>query len=358
MADDEEESPPALHDVPIPVVHPAISLTGAPVTPQQRIYFYSSDEWELFVREWATALHQEYVQVKLLGGPGDRGVDVAAFRTASGFDDAWDCFQAKHYADPLKLSDAIPEMLKLFRHACLGHYVLPLRYAFLAPQGCGAALNRLLSKPSDLKTAFLDSELLAAEPAESQASIRVLADTIDFTMFQSVELLDALEAHRHTPYHVGRFGGPLAPRPSPSPPPGEVTHAEARYIAQLIEVYAESAVPDLEVAELSTHPTVGLHFTRQRITFYQAESLRLYARDSVPQGTFELLQEDVHSGVIEVAEREFSNGRERLTEVLTTSVSLDLSAHTLITVSTMDDRKGICHQLANEDRLTWVRRDG
>ena len=357
MADDEEESPPALHDLPIPVVHPAVSLTGAPVTPQQRIFFYSSDEWELFVREWATALREEYVQVKLLGGPGDRGVDVAAFKTTSGFDDAWDCFQAKHYADPLKLSDAIPEMLKLFRHACQGHYVLPDRYAFLAPQGCGAALNRLISKPTDLKTTFLASELLAAEPAESQTNIRVLAETVDFAMFQSVELLDALEVHRHTPYHVGRFGGPLAPRPSPSPPPEEISHSEARYVAQLIEVYAESAVPDLEVAALSTHPTVGNHFTRQRIAFYQAESLRLYARDSVPQGTFELLQDDVHSGVIELAERDFPSGMERLTEVLTTSVILDLSAHTLITVSTMDDRKGICHQLANEDRLTWVRPD-
>lgn len=356
MADDEEE--PALHDLPAPVVHPAISLTGAPVTPQQRIYFYSSDEWELFVREWATGLQPNYLQIKLLAGPSDRGVDIAAFKSASGFDGAWDCFQAKHYADPLKLSDALPEMLKIFRHVGLGHYVLPDRYLFLAPKGCGAALNRLLSKPSDLKVAFLGSEVLAAEPAVSRASIRTLAEGVDFSMFQSVEILDALEVHRATPYHVGRFGGPLAPRPLASPPPEEISQAETRYVAQLVEVYAESAIPDLEVAELSSHPMIGNHFMRQRIAFYRAESLRLYARDSVPQGTFELLQDDVHAGVIEIVERAFASGMDRLSEVLTTSAGLDLSAHTLVTVSTIDDRKGICHQLANDDRLTWVRSDG
>jgi hypothetical protein len=33
-----------------------------------------------------------------------------------------------------------------------------------------------------------------------------------------------------------------------------------------------------------------------------AEALRLYARDSVPEGTFQALQDDVHAGVVEVAE--------------------------------------------------------
>lgn len=352
---DEEEAPPLLQDLSAPLVQAAASLTGPPVSPQQRIFFYSSGEWELFVREWATGLERNYFQIKLLGGPGDRGVDIAGFKTARGFEDAWDCFQAKHYSEPLRLSDALPEMVKLLRHVCLGHYVLPDRYAFLAPKGCGANFNRLLSTPTDLKAAFLESVELSAEPADSQASIRALAEGVDFALFQSVEILDALEVHRGTPYHIGRFGGPLAPRPSAPPPPDEISPAEARYVAQLVEVYADSAVTDLEPAKLSSHPKVGGHFSRQRIAFYRAESLRLYARDSVPPGTFELLQDDVHAGVVEIAERAFPTGMERLSEVLTTSGGLDLSAHTLISVATMDDRKGICHQLANDDRLTWVR---
>ena len=96
------------------------------------------------------------------------------------------------------------------------------------------------------------------------------------------------------------------------------------------------------------------HFRRQRISFYNAEALRLYARDSVPEGTFEALQDDIHAGVVEIAESEHASGMDRLSEVLTASGQLDLSSHTLVSASRLDDRKGICHQLANEDRLTWM----
>jgi hypothetical protein len=105
----------------------AISLSGTPIPTQQRMYFYSSDEWELFIREWATGLETRYEQIKLSGGPSDRGVDVAGFKTIRGFEGAWDCYQGKHYATPLALSDVIPEMLKVFTQAALGHSVLPDR---------------------------------------------------------------------------------------------------------------------------------------------------------------------------------------------------------------------------------------
>ena len=80
----------------------------------------------------------------------------------------------------------------------------------------------------------------------------------------------------------------------------------------------------------------------------------MYARDSVPPGTFDKLQDDVHSGVIDIAEAEHPSGYTRLTSVLSQVGQLDLSRHTLIAVSDIDDRKGICHQLANADRLTWM----
>lgn len=83
----------------------------------------------------------------------------------------------------------------------------------------------------------------------------------------------------------------------------------------------------------------------------------MYARDSVPDGTFELLQGDVYSGVIDTAEADHASGLDRLRAVLTQSGQLDLGAHALISVSRIEDRQGICHQLANADRLTWVARN-
>lgn len=351
---------PSVSELDLPSTPSAISLSGPPIPPQQRLYFYSSEEWELFIREWATGLQTSYVQLKRLGGPNDRGVDVAAFKSPDGFEGAWDCFQGKHYASALKLSDVLPEILKLLVNVVAGHYVLPDLYAFLAPQGCGSALNRLLSKPSHLRDAFLQkiepgSDLIGRLPVEVSDGVRTLAQGTDFSLFQSVEILDALETHRKTPYYVARFGGPLGARPETDTPPVALGAHEARYVAQLMEVYSEKYPEETFTdVQLSSHAKTGGHFQRQRISFYSAEALRLYARDSVPDGTFEALQDDIHAGVVEVAESAHVNGMERLSQVLTTSGQLDLSSHTLVSVSNLDDRKGICHQLANENRIVWM----
>lgn len=47
---------PELIDFPVPVASDsaAPALPGPPVPPAHRIYFYSPDEWEVFITEWAT----------------------------------------------------------------------------------------------------------------------------------------------------------------------------------------------------------------------------------------------------------------------------------------------------------------
>lgn len=341
-----------------------VSLAGPPVTPAQRIAFYSPDQWEDFIREWAIAIGNAYTQIKRLGGPNDKGADVAAFKTDQGFESDWDCFQGKHYAKPLSWSDSFPEMLKIFNGTVNGYYVLPQTYAFLAPKGCGTSFNRLLSRPTELRQKFLE-ELGSGKGASAslnaslRSKVRTLARTTDFAMFKSVELVDAIAAHQTTPYHVARFGGPLPPRLSVTGAPVEIDETETRYVAQLMSVYRE-AIPtdDLPTPDkLSAEPRLATHFRRQRESFYSAESLRLHARDAVPPGTFEALQDDVHSGVIEVAEADHASSMERLTQVLQASTQIDLSAHALTTISQTNDRKGICHQLANEDRLKWLNVD-
>lgn len=340
-----------------------VSISGPSVPPAQRIAFYSPDDWEHFIREWAMSLRPSYTQIKRLGGSNDKGVDVAGFKTDQGFEGHWDCFQGKHYANSLRWSDAFPEILKIFAGVVNGHYRLPDRYAFLAPRGCGTSFNRLLSQPTKLKEEFmmrLDNSkgVAAGLDASLRDRVRSLANDTDFAMFESVELVDAIAAHRNTAYHVARFGGPLPPRPSAAGAPVVIGELETRYVGQLMDVYREEkTVDDLTPETLYNHPRLTEHFQRQRESFYSAESLRLHARDAVPPGTFEALQDDVHSGVIEIAESNHVSSMERLTQVLQASMQIDLSSHALTTISQTDDRKGICHQLANKDRLTWMRTD-
>ncbi len=356
---------PQLDDLSAPAapISPAPSLLGPPVPPAQRIYFYSPDEWEVFISEWAVGLGVGYHQVKRLGGPGDRGVDVAAFRTERGLEDSWDCFQAKHYAASLVLSDALPEMLKLFRGVVDGYYVLPDQYVFAAPRGCGGSLNRLLSRPTELQTKLLetiDSRSSATKEIDDGTlqSIRDLATASDFSMFRSTELREMLDVHRGTPYHAARFGTTLPARPPAGDPPKKPAPVEVTYVRKLVDVYNEQDPGTcVDTESVTTHAKYGVHLQRQREAFYAAEALRLYARDSVPDGTFELLQGDVYAGVVDTAEADHASGLDRLRAVLTQSGQLDLGAHSLISVSRIEDRQGICHQLANGDRLTWVASD-
>jgi hypothetical protein len=357
-------SPTHLEELPQPLTlspaNAAALLTGPRLTPKQHIWFYSPAEWEEFILEWA-ALLPGYVAVKRFGGANDRGIDVAGLLSEHGLEGPWDCYQCKHYNHPLEPGDARAEILKIFCGVVGGHYVLPRKYRFLAPQGCGPGLGRLLSAPSRLKQDFLDN-LVPTKPAYKQLNmetlnrVKQLATETDFSLFDSENIDKVIATHQHSPNHLVRFGGQLPARPQPDIPPDDPAQYESRYVEQLIEIYDErfpghNFTPSLAA---SNSQTSG-HYLRQREAFYSAEALRVFARDSVPEGTFTALQQEVFDGVIEFCDGTHDSGFERLSSVLTAASSLHLTANALIAVTEQRDRKGICHQLANEDKLLWVR---
>lgn len=354
--------PPSVRDLEEPAGAKASSGDGSSgLTPAQRVFFYSSDEWEEFLRECATVMTRRYHQVKRLGGTNDEGVDIAGFKSPAGFEGSWDCWQGKHYSGALSPGDVLPEILKLLRHVVEGSYVLPDAYYFAAPRGCGTSLSRLLSKPTSLRAHFLDAlragkTLTNSLERDELDRVLGLAQDLDFSLFRSVEMHELMALHQESAYHQSRFGGALKERPEPpAVAPMEICSSEARYVEQLLEVYAEACPgEDLDLPSLPEHARVGDHFRRQRLSFYSAESLRLYARDSVPPGTYERLQDDIHDSVLDTAEADYATGLDRLRHVLTASAQTDLSAHPLISVSRIRDRHGVCHQLANQDRLHWV----
>ena len=132
--------------------------------------------------------------------------------------------------------------------------------------------------------------------------------------------------------------------------PGE---DEQLYVAKLLAAYAERHGGSFSPETAAGHEQVGAHYLRQRVAFYSAESLRVFARDSVPDGTFEALQDEVFDGVIEVHDGHQGDGLDRLLDVTRSAHQLAMTANGLLPVVKTRDRTGICHQLANEDRLSW-----
>lgn len=359
-------------DLPSPTVLDAELLPETPLTsdrtagrlhrltPKQLLYFYTPEQWEAFIREWATTV-DTYKTLKILAGPGDKGIDVAGLITDAGLLGTWDCFQCKHYEAPLMPSDAYPEMAKMLRHVDAGHYVLPRRYVFLAPRGCGPTLSAELSNATELKRSFLAFIDKAEEKGrlapDAVQAVRRQADKANFELFNGLPVEDVLDAHSRTRFYIERFDQPLPDRPPIEVPRAFVPSQESRYAAKLIDVYLE-VDQDCGITEetASSHPKWGDHMRRQRQAFFSAEALREFARDKVLPGTFERLLEDVHAGVIDLVESPHETGIARLRAVLTHAGAIDLTAHRLVAVTRVADRHGMCHQLAGADRLDWVRR--
>lgn len=346
---------------PLPPEPLGIALVVPPVqgplfSPELQLFIYTADQWEEFIYEWARTL--TYPVVRKFGGANDHGVDVAGFCSAAGFYGEWDCFQCKHYKDALIPTDVWPEIYKVLRHAKSGYYSLPQKYCFLAPRGLGPSLDQMLLRPGALKREFL--AVLASgkvgpagDPIE-RAAIATFASGVDFSMFQSIVPADLIEQHKNSPQHTVRFAVPL-PVPPPAPTPPDVPNPEeTNYLSQLFDVYAEKyGLSARTIEDLSTHGRAHDHLKLQREYFFSAERLRVFYRDKVPSLTFENLQGEVHEGVREIHDDEHPTGYDRLQRVLSASQAISLSNNALISVTQGRDKKGICHQLANDLRLRW-----
>lgn len=334
---------------------------GPRIAPRKVIQTYDPDEWEVLIEEWATGLSSKYVTVRRFGGSGDRGVDVAGFRTDRGFEGEWDCFQGKHYDRSLTPSDAWPEMLKVFLLPVrTPEYVLPSSYSFIAPFSLGTHLAHLVSTPTKLRAKFLEQvESSLAKPFkdlddDDRSAVHALASATDFSMFGAVEVLALLDQHKATPYYAARFGGGLPARPDFEDPPQTVRPEELVYLAKLVAAYQERYRVVDSLASAEVHTKAGTHLQRQRESFFRAEALRTFARDRVLPNTFSGLQNELFDAVVETAAADHLDGLERLRHTLEQAVNAQLSANALIQVTEPADRRGICHQLANDDRLTWV----
>lgn len=356
------------HDV---VALPAPSLPPATVAkvaygkilpPQQQLILYSSSEWEDFIQEWVTAIKktEQYVKIGRPSGGGDMGVDVAGFRDDKKFQGVWDNYQCKFYADPVTVGEGLVEIGKVIWYSFNGEYLPPKKYFFVAPKGVAPSFKKLLMNgklKAELKKRWDKSckdKITATQTIPLDGALLTYVDNFDFTIFDFKEALEIIDGHRTSKYFATRFGGGLPARPGvPSPPPHSGP-AESRYIEQLYGVYSEreqQAISDS--AALGSFPALSEHLDRQREAFYHAEALRNFARDTVPSGTFENLQNEIYDGVVEVEQADHKDGLDRANAVTQSATNLQLTSNGLITVMNVKDRKGICHQLANIDKLKW-----
>jgi hypothetical protein len=338
---------------------------GVRFPPQQLILLYSDKQWEEFVEEWAYfCLKKQYKEVKRFSGARDRGIDIAGFTDKRRLQGVWDNYQCKHYDKALIPTTAWPEIGKILWYSFNGEYTPPRQYFFVAPHGTGTTLTALLADPDKLKRELIANwdkhcrkAITSTRETPLEGAFLDYVEAFDFSIFGSKTALELVNDHRSTPYHAIRFGVGLPPRPIPATPPEGIADEESRYVAELLKAYAEHKGEPVRDAEaLKSWPKLKEHFGRQRVAFYHAESLRIYARESVPVGVFENFQEEIFTGVIDTHDAEHADGYRRVVAVTKAARELQITSNPLITQARPQDRDGVCHQLANDSRLQWIKR--
>lgn len=343
---------------------------GIPIPPVRLLQVFSPDEWEVFAEEWLS-FHKNngtYCAIRRHSGPSDLGLDVVALTSESGFEKPWDSYQCKHYDHALRPNDVYGEVGKIIYHSFLRTPPfnqacrVPRCHVFVAPFGMGITVGRFFKDPNRFKEDVRANWETKCVPkigknikASLEGALLEYFDGFDFSIFGDRTAVELIEEHSQTIFHAARFGGGLPPRGQPVVPPSEPAEAESLYLRKLLSAYSDrlgQAVKDRSDLDAE----LERHYDRQRILFYSAESLRNFARDSTQPHAFDSLQDDIYYGVVEICETGHPNAFVCLSKTLATAAQVDVNGNALVGVTKVADKQGICHQLANDDRLTWAKR--
>lgn len=336
---------------------------GLRITPIKRVELFSPDEWEELVEEWLDLKKTDYIEIERFGGAGDKGRDVVAYITDYKKPNyKWDCYQCKHYDNSIMPSQVYVEFGKILYYTFIKEYPIPQNYYFIAPKGCGNTLSKLLNNSALLKEEIKkhwDNDCknkITSSPINLIGKFKKYVDSFDFTIFSKKHIKEILDLHKNHSNHLTRFGGglPQRERLNINAIPKQIQNSEVKYVEQLIKAYNSVSSTDYETYDdLKKEIKYQKHFSRARINFHHAEQLRNFSRDNLPINTFDDFQNEILSAVIDIVEDNHENDFIRVKETEKEAEKVIISSNPLKDVCIIQDKKGICHQLVNDEKVKW-----
>jgi len=106
--------------------------------------------------------------------------------------------------------------------------------------------------------------------------------------------------------------------------------------------------------DVESNAALKLHLRTARIQFYCAESLHKFSRDYLEAGEFERLQDEIYTGIENIILSEHSHGFQRVVNAVQEAFKIQIDSHPLKDRLEPRDRAGICHQLANNNKISWA----
>lgn len=341
-------------------------LKGKTITAIDRIKIMSPDEYEDFILEWVDGyINTMYVDVVQIGGAGDKGRDVIGY-----VDDEksiCDYYQCKHYEKQLTPSDIYIELGKVIYYTFKKIIPLPRGHYFVAPKGEGPKLHDLFLKPNQLKTKLQENwdehvkTKITTNAVEMDGDFQTFFNSFDFSIFGSKQPLQIIKEHMQTVWYPGRFGGGLLRTRKEIPAATlNIEDFELMYVQQLFDVYTEYGGVEIKNKEdLLSNNMLKQHFDDCRNSFFSAESLKEFSRDNLPPSidAFGELKNEVYATIRNIILMEHKNGFNRLLCSSQAAITAQYLNNPLHVELKTEDKDGICHHLANENKVKWVKKE-
>ena len=150
-------------------------------------------------------------------------------------------------------------------------------------------------------------------------------------------------------------------KPKSIEPPPEIQDHEIRYVQELYRVYSEVSSEEYARPEdLDSKPRLRRNFDQQRKDYYKAETIRRELRDTIcldESEGFAILKEEMFDGVITTSDKFYATGFDRMTAVMEHATGVELSRNLqdrMLDWVGPGEKKGVCHMLVNDQRLTWI----
>ncbi|RIH72228.1 hypothetical protein BJG01_03765 [Vibrio splendidus] len=332
---------------------------GTNVSPLDHLRIMDDGTWEDFTLELVFHWKTEYDRVVRCGGGGDMGRDVIAYTG-----DVWENYQCKHYGKKLGVADAVLEIGKVLYYSFCGEYSWPQKFYFVSPEGNSNDLMKMLRCPKSIKEQLITRwETTCQKRITKKGDGNVFLEgefedyvlNADFKIFDDLPPMTLLKLHSNTPFYDMRFGHTTRVRPRPPKAPEKVEAKEKLYLDELLSAFSEASGQEINWSNITDEPEHNSELKSARNNYFSAEALDKFSRDWLPYG-FEDLKDECYEAISPTFKQTHSDGYEKYLKTLESSVNISYSSHPLVHYIRIQDKKGLCHHLVNDQMIRWVKK--
>lgn len=146
-------------------------------------------------------------------------------------------------------------------------------------------------------------------------------------------------------------------------PPQDIAPEEENYVCELLSAYAEALESgELTKADLDSLPMkYKRNFSDQRINYYSAVRIDRFIRESFEKGETQASKwkSETHDYIKDTLWDDYDDGYKRLLAVMKKVVDCSTTSvvDNIQNLVGPKEKKGTCHLLVNEGRISWVDKD-